>query len=247
MRSRSRGLVGGPAVSWSPEQLTPKIFFDAGYVEAVGTGTWTARYNAATVAATLTESTSEPDTAAGGYPDFERANSDRLTGVDITGNPLTDFVGLGACTTLTVLDVESIADKGVEIYHSDPIVTDKSGYHGLHLANIAGTPKGIFWQYDGAVKSVTVTVGASGRVVLAAKKVGGALKITANGTDWTTGDACGNLDAGASTAIPLWVGSSFYAAGKSYDGIIRALVLDSVAWSDADVLSFYAWAAARYP
>lgn len=233
---------------WSPTVSTPNVFFDRGYATPGGVGTLTMRSGTTTCTTRVSGVGGVPDDASG-IPDFVRANNDVLTGPGTGGTlSLTNAWGTGDMTVMAVVDIDSISagDGGGFTYTNDSIVADVAGYAALQLGG-AGKDKAKIVYYDGAIKKVELSIGTdpvTGRKVLAGKKVSGVLKLTQDGVTYATGDTAGALDAGATgeVAIGAWLANS-----KFFDGRIKCIVMDDVAWSDADISKFYRWAAARHP
>lgn len=228
---------------WSPAELTPQVFYEGNYVAA--TGTWTPRYTVFSTGqagkAIQTTPANRP-AASGGYPDFNSASTNHLR----MNETVAQVFGTGDFSILAVVEVDSIQSNSGTLYNGDGIVTDPGQFVGLHLGS-ATKDKASLFVWPGSAKYAQTDLGTdpvSGRFVLAAKKVSGAMKITQDGSSWTTGDT--GVGAPSTTTTSPYIGGGS-TTGAYLNGRIKALIMTNTAWSDANVAKFYRWAAARHP
>jgi hypothetical protein len=229
---------------WSPAELAPSSFWDGGSYTAAP-GFWASRSTSSGTVHEWRESTYYPD-AVGGVPSFVRANADVLSGFLHTGPTLSwgATIGTGSCTILIVFDLLDIATNQPTAFDNEALVVDTNAYAGLFVKSTGAV---IFNYEDPADRSVSVTLSpVTGTKIVAAKKDAGTLYMRQSQSGgWTAGSAAGVL---LNSVLPLQLGLNSYPSPDRYiNGKVKALVLDDVAWSDADVVKFYKWASTRHP
>ncbi len=222
-----------PYEYWSP--LTPGNVTSFLEEPDYAPGVWTARSGFG-----ASEAVSFPDNNSG-TPGFVAVNTDRLVGPSTGWNNLIGTSSAASGTIACVLNVTNLS--GI----ASNIICDAGFFGTLFLTP---GPDANFYYYDSGYKNATISVPASGRMILVAQRDSSGtpfVKITLMTSDtvtWTNSATVGNLNVGPSgISIGYFTAASIY----PYNGSIRTLVTAKTGWSDADVTKFYQWANSRHP
>lgn len=221
---------------WSPASLNPSVFYEANFVVSGGTATWTPRSTTLSGGLATRAAASGP-TAVSGYPQFNVTNK-----LDMLGQTWSGVLGTTGHTYLAILEVDLITSSDLLLYRGDAIVAGAGQWQGLFLGGANKDLASVF-MWAPAEKYASVDLGTqpiTGRVVLAAKW-DTTLRITKDGSTWVTGDTPSGPAGGQSTQPVIGADVS------GFKGRIKTLIMDDVAWSDANVAKFYRWAAVRHP
>lgn len=190
--------------------------------------------------------------AVGGSAQWDGSTTAQIS----AAGPASTWYGIGDRHVAAVVDLAGISNTDTgNVYGNNAIYYDSNAVVGLTIYRTGAGPYTYFaeiFEYDSAFRKATLNItalcNASGSslstLTIEAKKEGGSLKIRANGGAWTTGDACGDLNAGFRNGT-IQVGRGY--GGGRINGTIRALVITGSAQSAAYSAAVAEWGANRVP
>ncbi len=252
---------------WDPSvPAIPTRFFDSPDYALDGSsiGVWAKRFGPVTpspfdtvISLRATNSGVSPDVDGEGVPDFVRANGDILRMFEnggahiLTWNELLDDTSTNDAMIVAVLDIDDISSSSGTSYMGDGITQD-GNTRGHLLLSKSSAPAVLRWfWYEGALKSIEVTLGAaSGRLVALLRRS------TSGTTDWqlsVDGGVTWTARGGAGVTAGSTAGSTEVSAGENhydtkFDGRIRAIgYYKNYGFSGTDAGKFAKWANARHP